>query len=92
MASTRTPKTATAAEALGERIPLTFGGVDYLILPSSDWPYEALEAFEDGKIATFLRHILGDEQHAAFKATKPTVSTVGEFIQAAQKALGISGN
>lgn len=83
---------ATAAEALGERVPLTFEGVDYLVLPSTEWPYEALEAFEQEKIATFLRLILGEEQHDAFKATKPTVAKLREFIPAIQKALGIAGN
>jgi hypothetical protein len=82
----------SAAEALGDRIPVSFGGVDYLVTTSADWPYEALEAYEDGKIATFLRHVLGDEQHAAFKATRPRVATVNEFVDALTKALGVSGN
>jgi len=84
--------TPSAAEALGDRIPVTFGGVDYLVTTSADWPYEALEAYEDGKIATFLRHVLGDEQHSTFKATRPKVSTVNEFVDALTKALGVSGN
>lgn len=91
MAATRKTSPA-AAEALGDRIPVTFQGVDYLVTTSADWPYEALEAYEDGKIATFLRHVLGDEQHNAFKATRPKVSTVNEFVDALTKALGVSGN
>lgn len=81
----------TAAEALGDRVPFSFGGVDYLVPTAGDWPYDALEAFEAGKIATFLRHALGDDQHAAFKATKPKVSEVNDFVDALTGALGVSG-
>lgn len=91
MATTR-KTTPTAAEALGEKVPFTHNGVDYLVDPTTEWPYEALEAFEDGKLATFLRSVLGEEQHDAFKATKPRVSDVGDLVQAVQAALGISGN
>jgi hypothetical protein len=82
----------TAAEALDERVPFSFGGVDYLVPTSADWPFEALEAYEDEKIATFLRHVLGDEQMTAFRATKPTVADFQELVVALQKGLGISGN
>lgn len=83
---------ATAAEALGEKVPFSHNGVDYLVPTSADWPYAALEAFETGKIATFLRLILGDAQHAAFVATGPKVSDVNGFVESMQKALGIAGN
>lgn len=84
--------TPAAAEALGALVPFTFGDVDYLIPPTSEWTYDALEAFEDGKITAFLRAILGDAQHVKFKATKPRIADVTEFVDAMQKALGISGN
>jgi hypothetical protein len=86
-------KSATAAEALGEiRLPVEFAGVTYEVPPTSEWSYDALEAYEDGKIAGFIREILGAEQHAKFKATKPKVSDLSGFIEAIQKALGIAGN
>ena len=88
----RKPANPTAAEALGDRIPYTYGGESYLVLPSIEWSYDALEAFESGKLATFLREILGEEQHARFKATKPKVGDVNDFILGLQSALGISGN
>lgn len=89
MSATKNP---TAAEALGEKVPFSYNGVDYLLDPSSEWDYEALEAFENGKVVTFLRMILGEEQHAAFKATKPKAGDVNDFLTALQKALGIKGN
>lgn len=85
-------KSPSAAEALGESIPFVYEGVDYSLAPSSEWDYAALEAFEDGKIATFLRLILGEAQHNAFKATKPKVGDVNKFVTELQKALGIAGN
>lgn len=86
------PANPTAAEALAEKVPFTYNGVDYELDPSTEWDYSALEAFESGKIATFLRIILGDEQHSAFKATKPKVKDTADFVKAVQKALGIAGN
>ena len=85
-------KNPTAAEALGESVPMTYNGVDYLVPPASEWDYEALEAFEEGRIAGFLKAVLGEEQHAAFKATRPKVSDVNGLVEAIQKALGIAGN
>lgn len=87
-----TRKTATAAEALGTGVPFTFAGVDYLVAPTSEWPFEALEAFEDGKVATFIRAVLGEEQTATFRATKPTVTVLKDFVVELQKALGLAGN
>jgi hypothetical protein len=82
----------TAAEALGDKVPFTHNGVDYLLDPASEWDVEALEQYENGKIMTFLRMILGAEQYARFKATKPKVGAVNAFMEGIQKALGIKGN
>lgn len=85
-------KSAAAAEALNEAVPFRARGIDFELAPSAEWDFEAIEAFEEGKIATFLRLILGAEQYAAFKATKPKVGDVDEFVTELQKALGIAGN
>jgi hypothetical protein len=85
-------KNPTAAEALAEDVPFEFGGVKYVLPPTSEWTYDTLEAFEEGKISAFLKALLGDKQHDAFKATKPKISAMNEFVLGIQKALGISGN
>jgi hypothetical protein len=85
-------KSAAAAEALGEKIPFHARGVDFELAPSSEWDFDAIEAFEEGRIATFLKLILGAKQYAAFKATKPKVGDVDAFVLDLQKALGIEGN
>jgi hypothetical protein len=85
------PINPTAAEALAEPVAFTYADVDYVVPSTSEWPYAALEAFEDGKLSGFIREILGEEQHDRFKATKPKVSDLSDLIQEMQKALGIAG-
>lgn len=87
-----TQKPAAAHEALGEKIPFSYRDVDYLVDPTSEWDFEAVENFENGRIATFLRLVLGDEQYAAMKKTNRTVGEVDTFAEELQKALGIQGN
>jgi hypothetical protein len=89
MTARRTP---TAAEALSEKIPFTFQGETYEIDPTDEWDYDAFEALTDGLVPVFLRSVLGDEQHARFKATKPKVKDLGKFVEAIQTAAGVSGN
>lgn len=90
-ARTATPN-PSAAEALSLNIPFSYGGVDYLVAPTTEWEYSVLEAYEEGRIAGFLKGVLGAEQHDKFKATRPKVTAVRDFVVALQKALGIAGN
>lgn len=83
---------AAAHEALGNKIPFTHNGEDFLVLSTLDWPFEAIEYFEEGKVAKFLRLVLGDEDYARMKKSNPTVRDVNEFSTALQKVLGIQGN
>lgn len=82
----------TAAEALGEMIPFTFDGDDYLVQPSSEWSWDAMEAYENGRILAFLSEILDDESFAKIRAAKPKAGVLGKFVLAMQKATGIAGN
>lgn len=86
------PKNPTAAEALGEMIPFTFDGKDYLVAPSSEWSFDALEAYEEGRVLAFLREILDEEGFKTLRAAKPKASVLGEFVVTLQKAVGIAGN
>lgn len=82
----------TAAEALDQDVEVVFHGVTFSIPPTTRWPFEAIEAYEDGKVAKFLTTLLGDAQAAAWRALKPTVADLGEFVTTIQGALGIRGN
>ncbi|QGZ17312.1 tail assembly chaperone [Arthrobacter phage Warda] len=81
-----------AAEALGESIPFTFDGKDFVVAPSSEWSFDALEAYEEGRVLAFLREILDEESFKTLRAMKPKASHLGEFVVALQKAAGIAGN
>lgn len=80
------------AEARSIRVSFTWRDEEFTVLPSSEWPYEAVEEFEEGHIAKFLKLILGEEEHNHFKALKPLASDVESFVAAMQEALGIQGN
>lgn len=85
-------KTPAAAEALAESIPFHFEGKDFLVAPSSEWSFDALEAYEEGRVLAFLREILDEASFKAIREMKPKASVLGEFIVTLQKAVGIAGN
>jgi hypothetical protein len=80
------------AEATNAPLDFTFENTKYQILPTNEWPFEALEAMEDGKVLTILRHVLVGDGYKTFAATKPNVGRVTAFYEDAQKVLGIAGN
>lgn len=93
MATTSRSRTAAVkAEALVEHLPFEHAGHTYHVLPTSEWPFTALAAYEDGKVSTFIRLILPAEDYDAFLATSPKVADLEGFVLALQSALGISGN
>jgi hypothetical protein len=89
-----TNRTAPAAknEATSSAVPFTFDGVEYTIAPSMSWDLDALEAFENDRIAACVRLILGTDQWAAFRAKPRTVGDLNALFEAMQKAAGVEGN
>lgn len=61
---------------------------------ADDWPVEATLAFEQGKAATGVQVILGDEQWAALLKSKPTNRDLSDLFDSIAKANGLrsSGN
>lgn len=90
----KTTKTIPAAlEAVGETTAkFDYNGIELEALLSTEWPFEALEAYEAGKVATFVGHILTPESYVAFKATGPKVADLKDLVEAIREGLGISGN
>ncbi|QIG58545.1 tail assembly chaperone [Arthrobacter phage DrSierra] len=84
-------KTPAAAEALAEMIPFHFEGTDFVVAPSSEWSFDALEAYETGRVLAFLSEILDEDSYKALRAMKPKASVLGEFVVTLQKAVGIAG-
>lgn len=50
---------------------------------------EILEAFEDGKLITPIKLMLGDQQWLRFKNTKPNAEKLGKFAEELFKAVGV---
>lgn len=88
----RLAKSAVAAEATGQDLSVEFGGETYAVPSTMDWSLDALEAYESGKATAFLQHLLGEEQYAVLKATKPKVRDVNAFVSEIQRVAGLSGN
>ena len=80
------------SEALAAPVAFEHDGHTYHVLATSEWPFTALAAYEDGKVSSFVRLILPAEDYAAFLATDPKVADLEPFVTALQGALGISGN
>jgi hypothetical protein len=87
-----TAKTAAKAEALGEHITFDFDGETYEITPASEWDLDALEAFENDKVVTCVRLILGPDQWMRFRAAHKTVGDLNRMFAAVQRAGVGSGN
>lgn len=90
--SARKNTNPTAAEALGESVPVEFQGKTYTVPPTSEWEYAWLVDLDEGRPIKFLAAVLGKDQHDAFVATKPKAPALGEFINAIQRDLGVQGN
>lgn len=88
------PKKAAAvkAEALSTEVAFTFEGETYTVAPTKEWDLDALEAFEDGHIATCVRLILGDAQWATFRKKPRKLADLNALFEAVQRAAGVEGN
>lgn len=85
MASTSARKSA----ALSTAIDVEFEGETYSIPPAEEWSLDVLEAFEDGKVATMVRSLVGPAQYATFRSVPRTTKDLGRFVEAIQGALGL---
>ncbi|WP_405061897.1 hypothetical protein OG474_09650 [Kribbella sp. NBC_01505] len=83
---------AAKAEATDAPVTFPYGDKTYTVPPSIKWPVSALMAFEDEKIATFCRALLGPVQWTAFMSTDPDVQDISGLMEALGEASGISGN
>jgi len=79
------------AEALDVMIDVIFDGETFAIPPATRWGIEVLENFEDGKMTSTVRALLGADGWARFKAKPRTVADLEALMEAVTSALG-SGN
>lgn len=81
-----TPAAKTEAFA-GETI-FSHDGNEYIVPPANDWSLDSLEAYEDGRMVTFLRELMGAEQWAKFKEKPRKAKDVEELSNALMEATG----
>lgn len=77
---------------MSTEITFTHEEQTYSISPASEWSLDAIEAYEDEKIVTLVREILGAKQWKTYKAQKPrTAADLEALFASIEKALN-SGN
>lgn len=87
----RTSKMAAArAEALSRPITFEYDGESYTIAPAAEWPLEVLDEFEDGRLTSCVRVLLGDDQWSRFRSKPRTLGDLNNLFDAAQRAAGFS--
>lgn len=79
-------------EALNASATFDFEGQSYTVEPSSLKDLDVLEAFEDGKLITAVRGLLGPAQWRTFRATGADAEALGRMIEHLEQAFGLSGN
>ena len=88
-------RAAEAAKAEQAHEPLTVELPDGKVLSFTTdpegIPLAALEAFEDDRIAGFVRELLGEEQWAMFKRHKPTLNDLRIIAEDWTEAMGWIG-
>ncbi len=88
-----TKKTTPAeTEAREGEVRFSFDKVEYVIPPAKEWDLDVLESWEDGKVASTCRALMGPDQWAKFRSVKRTVEDLNSLFEALQEALGVEGN
>lgn len=79
-----------AAETGPKTVTFPWNGQEWTIpAKGDDWPYEAVEALEQGRMVTFVRHLLGPDQMRQFaRGTRTTAGDAAELGNAAMDAAG----
>ncbi|MFI9381236.1 hypothetical protein [Kutzneria sp. NPDC052558] len=81
-ATKTTPATKTAA------VTVTWRDTTYTLPTADDFPFEAMEASEEGRTITALKLILGQAQYAEWRKHVKTAGDVEEFSETIMRELG----
>ena len=79
---------ARKAEATDKTVTVEQCGVTLQIPVGDNIPLEAVLAFTAGNDFEGTRHLIGDQQWAAFLATKPTLADYNELGEKLKEAAG----
>lgn len=83
--------TAAEAEANGEPHKVVWGGETFLVPRSDEWPLETFDELGQGRVASALAGILGDQWEAFYSAKPPTLGAAKTLVQGLAEREGFSG-
>lgn len=78
----------TKNDATGTSVTVEYNGDTYTVPPADEWDIDVLEELDVNHITVGLRKLLGDEQYTKFRATNRKIRSIGEFFEAAGRAVG----
>lgn len=74
------------AEASSGSVTFDYKDVTYTV--ETDFDVEVMEHLEEGMVVKATKALVGESQYASLKLTKPKMSDLNDFMDAAFKALG----
>lgn len=77
---------------MAERVQFEYNNNKYYVTKTEDWSLDVLESYENNKIATATKKLLGDEQYKKFKDTNPTIKDLNKLFSKIQEVLGMKEN
>ncbi|MGI8310667.1 hypothetical protein [Saccharopolyspora hattusasensis] len=86
---------AQRAEAIGTTAPdregvrISWRGTEFTLPRAEAFPLEAMEAEEDGRHLTALRHILGEAQYILWRGIARTAGDAEEFAAQVMAEVGV---
>lgn len=85
----RAERAAAAAEAAHDHYAFTFGGKQFHIAPSTDWPARGKYLLGEGDLDKLLDLVLDDP--AAFWELNPTMADVKDLLEDHARWSGVEG-
>ncbi|MFD8527804.1 hypothetical protein ACFV0L_10390 [Streptosporangium canum] len=80
---------AVEAEATDVELTVEYGGESYQVPSPLDWPFDTLDHLSEGRMAPAIAGLLGEEQFATFKSTKPKVRDAVALMEQIAGASGV---
>lgn len=80
---------ATTEDPNSEGWEVPFRGLVFRIPPQEQWDVDVFEAFENDKIVTALKALLGPVQWAMFREAGRGMAAVGELYEVLEEVVGL---
>lgn len=86
--TSKTTDKAQEAEANNEVTDVEFKGETYEVPSALDLPWEILVAVRERDESAIMEGVLGEEQHAKWISTKPSIRDGLDFLEKVMEAVG----